>query len=110
MGNSVELKNVVLFDGVQTPHYNYVGDSILGYKAHMGAGSITSNVKSDKSPSGKKRDGAHPHPPQEIRSRFGRLRGGGLQQRPEPRHHSRPERDHISRLQRPRRRAGKQHL
>lgn len=50
VGNSVELKNVVLFDGVQTPHYNYVGDSILGYKAHMGAGSITSNVKSDKTP------------------------------------------------------------
>ena len=50
VGNSVELKNVVLFDGVQTPHYNYVGDSILGYKAHMGAGSITSNVKSDKLP------------------------------------------------------------
>lgn len=49
VGNSVELKNVILFDGVQTPHYNYVGDSILGYKAHMGAGSITSNVKSDKS-------------------------------------------------------------
>ena len=50
VGNSVELKNVVLFDGVQTPHYNYVGDSILGFKAHMGAGSITSNVKSDKLP------------------------------------------------------------
>ena len=48
VGNSVELKNVILFDNVQTPHYNYVGDSILGYKAHMGAGSITSNVKSDK--------------------------------------------------------------
>lgn len=48
VGNSVELKNVVLFDKVQVPHYNYVGDSILGYKAHMGAGSITSNVKSDK--------------------------------------------------------------
>ena len=48
VGNSVELKNVILFDGVQTPHYNYVGDSILGYKAHMGAGSVTSNVKSDK--------------------------------------------------------------
>lgn len=47
-GNSTELKNVVLFDNVQVPHYNYVGDSILGYKAHMGAGSITSNVKSDK--------------------------------------------------------------
>lgn len=50
IGNSVELKNVILFDKVQTPHYNYVGDSILGYKSHMGAGSITSNVKSDKSP------------------------------------------------------------
>ena len=49
VGNSVELKNVILFDSVQVPHYNYVGDSILGYKAHMGAGSITSNVKSDKS-------------------------------------------------------------
>ncbi len=48
VGNSVELKNVILFDHVQTPHYNYVGDSILGYFSHMGAGSITSNVKSDK--------------------------------------------------------------
>ena len=50
VGNSTELKNVVLFDNVQVPHYNYVGDSVLGYKAHMGAGSITSNVKSDKTP------------------------------------------------------------
>lgn len=49
VGNSTELKNVILFDNVQVPHYNYVGDSILGYKAHMGAGSVTSNVKSDKS-------------------------------------------------------------
>ena len=48
VGNSVELKNVIIFDNVQVPHYNYVGDSILGYKSHMGAGSITSNVKSDK--------------------------------------------------------------
>ncbi len=48
VGNSTELKNVILFDNVQVPHYNYVGDSILGYKAHMGAGSVTSNVKSDK--------------------------------------------------------------
>lgn len=48
VGNSTELKNVILFDMVQVPHYNYVGDSILGYKSHMGAGSITSNVKSDK--------------------------------------------------------------
>lgn len=49
VGNSTELKNVILFNKVQVPHYNYVGDSILGFKAHMGAGSITSNVKSDKS-------------------------------------------------------------
>ena len=69
VGNSVELKNVVLFDNVQVPHYNYVGDSILGYKSHMGAGSITSNVKSDRSlvvvkgddekiPTGRKKFGA----------------------------------------------------
>ena len=49
VGNSTELKNCILFDGVQVPHYNYVGDSVLGYKSHMGAGAITSNVKSDKS-------------------------------------------------------------
>lgn len=49
VGNSTELKNVILFDEVQVPHYNYVGDSVLGYKAHMGAGAITSNVKSDRS-------------------------------------------------------------
>ena len=48
VGNSTELKNCIIFDNVQVPHYNYVGDSILGYKSHMGAGSITSNVKSDK--------------------------------------------------------------
>jgi len=50
VGNSTELKNVILFDYVQVPHYNYVGDSILGYKAHMGAGAITSNVRADKGP------------------------------------------------------------
>ena len=50
VGNSVEIKNAILFDSVQVPHFNYVGDSILGYKSHMGAGSVTSNVKSDKSP------------------------------------------------------------
>ncbi|MCR5350730.1 MAG: hypothetical protein K6E20_07060, partial [Acholeplasmatales bacterium] len=48
VGNSVELKNVIIFDNVEVPHYNYVGDSILGFKSHMGAGSITSNVKSDR--------------------------------------------------------------
>lgn len=50
VGNSTELKNALLFDGVQVPHYNYVGDSVLGYKAHLGAGAVTSNVKSDRSP------------------------------------------------------------
>lgn len=50
VGNSTELKNVILFDNVQVPHYNYVGDSILGYKSHMGAGAVTSNVKQDKTP------------------------------------------------------------
>ena len=50
VGNSTELKNCILFDGVQVPHYNYVGDSVLGYKSHLGAGAITSNVKSDKTP------------------------------------------------------------
>lgn len=49
VGNSTEMKNAIIFDGVQIPHYNYVGDSILGYKAHLGAGAVTSNVKSDKS-------------------------------------------------------------
>ena len=68
VGNSTELKNCILFDGVQVPHYNYVGDSVLGYRAHLGAGSITSNVKSDKSlvavkcgepiPTGRKKCGA----------------------------------------------------
>ena len=50
VGNSAEVKNAVLFNGAQTPHFNYVGDSVLGYKAHLGAGAVTSNVKSDKTP------------------------------------------------------------
>ena len=50
VGNSTEVKNAILFDGVQIPHYNYVGDSVLGYRAHMGAGAVTSNVKGDKAP------------------------------------------------------------
>lgn len=50
IGNSTEVKNAIIFDGVQVPHFNYVGDSILGYKAHLGAGAVTSNVKSDRSP------------------------------------------------------------
>lgn len=92
MGNSTELKNVILFDRVQIPHYNYVGDSILGYRAHMGAGSITSNVKSDKTlvvvknggeqvKTGLKKFGCH----------GGRRRRSRLRQHPEPRHSGRPE-------------------
>ena len=76
VGNSVELKNVVLFDKVQTPHYNYVGDSILGYRAHMGAGSITSNVKSDKSLVVVKEPGeAH----ETGRKKFGAVLGDGVE-------------------------------
>ena len=76
VGNSVELKNVVLFDCVQTPHYNYVGDSILGYKAHMGAGSITSNVKSDKSHVVVKEPGC---PIDTGRKKFGAMLGDGVE-------------------------------
>ncbi len=76
VGNSVELKNVVLFDNVQTPHYNYVGDSVLGYKAHMGAGSITSNVKSDKTLVVVKEPGA-PH--ETGRKKFGAILGDNVE-------------------------------
>ena len=76
VGNSVELKNVVLFDKVQTPHYNYVGDSILGFKAHMGAGSITSNVKSDKTLVVVKEPGA-PH--ETGRKKFGAILGDNVE-------------------------------
>ena len=76
VGNSCELKNVVLFDNVQTPHYNYVGDSVLGYKAHMGAGSITSNVKSDKSLVVVKEPG-NPH--ETGRKKFGAILGDNVE-------------------------------
>ena len=76
VGNSVELKNVVLFDKVQTPHYNYVGDSVLGYKAHMGAGSITSNVKSDKTLVVVKEPGS-PH--ETGRKKFGAILGDNVE-------------------------------
>jgi NDP-sugar pyrophosphorylase family protein len=76
VGNSVELKNVVLFDKVQVPHYNYVGDSVLGYRAHMGAGSITSNVKSDKSLVVVKEPGA-PH--ETGRKKFGAILGDNVE-------------------------------
>ena len=76
VGNSVELKNVVLFDNVQTPHYNYVGDSVLGYKAHMGAGSITSNVKSDKTLVVVKEPG---NPMETGRKKFGAILGDNVE-------------------------------
>ena len=76
VGNSCELKNVVLFDNVQTPHYNYVGDSVLGYKAHMGAGSITSNVKSDKTLVVVKEPG-NPH--ETGRKKFGAILGDNVE-------------------------------
>ena len=76
VGNSVELKNVVLFDNVQTPHYNYVGDSVLGYKAHMGAGSITSNVKSDKTLVVVKEPD---HPIETGRKKFGAILGDNVE-------------------------------
>ena len=76
VGNSTELKNVVLFDNVQVPHYNYVGDSILGYKAHMGAGSITSNVKSDKTLVVVKEDGDN-H--ETGRKKFGAMLGDNVE-------------------------------
>lgn len=76
VGNSVELKNVILFDNVQVPHYNYVGDSILGYKSHMGAGSITSNVKSDKTLVVVKGDGGSI---ETGRKKFGAVLGDGVE-------------------------------
>ena len=76
VGNSCELKNVVLFDNVQTPHYNYVGDSVLGFKSHMGAGSITSNVKSDKTLVVVKEPG-EPH--ETGRKKFGAILGDNVE-------------------------------
>lgn len=76
VGNSTELKNVVLFDDVQVPHYNYVGDSVLGYKAHMGAGAITSNVKSDKSEIVVKEPGIPHHT---GRKKFGAMLGDNVE-------------------------------
>ena len=78
VGNSTELKNCLLFDGVQVPHYNYVGDSVLGYKAHLGAGAITSNVKSDKTPVAVKHSDTNTVLNTEIRRRRRGLYRGGL--------------------------------
>ena len=97
VGNSTELKNVVLFNKVQVPHYNYVGDSVLGFKSHMGAGSITSNVKSDKTlvvvkngeekiETGLEEDGGH----------VGRPCRSGLQQRTESRNSHRTQFQRVS--------------
>lgn len=76
VGNSTELKNAILFDNVQVPHFNYVGDSVLGYKTHMGAGSITSNVKSDLSPVVVKDDG---NQIETNRTKFGAILGDGAE-------------------------------
>ena len=96
VGNSAELKNAILFDNVQTPHYNYVGDSILGYKSHMGAGSITSNVKSDKTLVVIKNGGEKNRDGFEKDGRdAGRLRRGGVQQRAQPRDDRRPAFQHL---------------
>ena len=92
VGNSCELKNCILFDEVQTPHYNYVGDSVLGYKAHMGAGAVTSNVKGDK-----KNVVVHGERDYET---------GRLQQRAQSRHDHRQEFAGLSALQRARRGQG----
>ena len=94
VGNSVELKNVILFDHVQTPHYNYVGDSILGYYSHMGAGSITS-----------KRHRADRDGREEVRRHARRPRRGWLQRRPQPRHGYRTLEQRVSHVVCPRRRA-----
>ena len=110
VGNSCELKNAVLFDEVQVPHFNYVGDSILGYKAHMGAGAVTSNVKSDKTLVKVHAEDGDGDRSQEIRSDPGRLRGGGLQQRAQPRYGDRKEFQHLPLIQRAGLRSGKLHL
>ena len=87
VGNSVELKNAILFDNVQVPHFNYVGDSILGYKSHMGAGGA-----------------------EKVRRHAGRLRGSRLQQRPESRHRHRPPLQCLPHLLRPGHGSRQQHL
>ena len=111
VGNSVELKNAILFDNVQVPHFNYVGDSILGYKSHMGAGSVTSNVKSDKTlVVVKNGEEQVRHRAEKVRRHAGRLRGGRLQQRPESRHRHRPPLQRLPHLLRPGHGSRQQHL
>ena len=111
VGNSTELKNVILFDNVQVPHYNYVGDSILGYKSHMGAGSITSNVKSDKLPVVIHNEGEEIETGREKGRRDARrLCGGRVQQRSQSRHRDRARRKRLPHVLRARRCAGAVHL
>ena len=102
VGNSTELKNVILFNKVQVPHYNYVGDSILGYKAHMGAGSITSNVKSDKTLVSVKGEGERM---ETGLKKFGAMLGDcvevGCNSVPESRHRHRTPYEYLPALQCP---------
>ena len=109
VGNSTELKNVILFDNVQVPHYNYVGDSVLGYKSHMGAGSITSNVKSDKLPVVIHNEGDRDRP-QKGRRDARRLCGGRVQQRSQSRHRDRAGCKRLPHVLRARRCAGAVYL
>ena len=111
VGNSTELKNVILFNKVQVPHYNYVGDSILGYKSHMGAGSITSNVKSDKTlatvntPEGKMETGL-----KKIRRHARRLCGSGLWKCSESGNRCRKKHQYLSSFHGARLCRGRKHL
>lgn len=102
VGNSTELKNVILFDKVQVPHYNYVGDSILGFKAHMGAGSITSNVKSDKLlVKVHAEDGDLDTGMKKFGAMDGRPGGSGLRLHLKSRHRHRKRFQYLSLIQRP---------
>ena len=102
VGNSTELKNVILFDNVQVPHYNYVGDSILGYKAHMGAGlHHLQRQERQASGGGEGRRGAGGDRPQKGGRHAGQPGGSGLQQRPESRHRYRPGFQRVSHILRP---------
>ena len=111
VGNSTELKNVILFNKVQVPHYNYVGDSILGYKSHMGAGSITSNVKSDKKLVVVK---AGDEKIETGLKKFGAMLGdeveGWMRKRPESGNRNRKPQQYLSTVKRQRIRTGQQHL
>ena len=111
VGNSTELKNVILFDKVQVPHYNYVGDSILGYRSHMGAGSITSNVKSDKTlVAVRSKDEILETGLKKVRRRSGRFGRGWLQFGFEPRYGYRARQHGVSAFNGARGDTAEQHL